>query len=186
MANTNRRKPPTPPPTSDLVVIDGPSGVELPPKTGAPSPPAGFKVPKKGENPRYPYNATEQQIRDLNDVANELDTPNYAEDFGRRAPDQKKLVNLLRATKDWYNELAAAETWVAYVRSRTMPIASMTIGEMEKLKDDFELALEDDAGLLKRYRQTNDFLSVRKKAADKGAKTRAKKKKAATKKDKTP
>jgi hypothetical protein len=158
-----------------MVVSDGaPIKVVLAPTAQAPSAPVGWAP---GGRPKR--NATEQQVRDASDVARELtETKRYVADFTNRAPSAADLAARLLVAQAWSNEAAAAEAWRLYANDQRDRAWDLAFVLVKKFQKEFVAADEHDLSVAERYPQTKAFLGVRSKAAQKGAATRAKKKKA--------
>jgi len=152
------------------------------PSKGAPSPPVGFSVPPKNQR-RPGALPNTQQVRDAADVAREITTSaSYAADFGSRVPPAAAIASALTLAKGWSDELAAAELWQAYARIQYEAAWRSALGQMKLFAPEFKLAAQHDPAVATRYPQTKDFLGVRSALAQRGAQTRAQKKKAAAKK----
>lgn len=142
------------------------------PSKGAPTPPKGFTPPRTGRKGKPA--PTGQQVRDADDVARELGSKTYRDDFGPRAPDATALAAALRGAQAWSHELEASDQWHAYVRAQADAAWAGVFADTKKLGDEFKLAEKHDPSIAKRYTQTKGFLNVRRAAAAKGAITRKK------------
>jgi len=168
-----RPKKPAESPAAESLLKDA---IPMPPAQGAPAAPSGFTPrsrPQKGDRPP----ATDQQVRDAGDVARELEEPTYADDFGKRAPNQPQIVASLRRFKGWATEATRAAQWLAYAQAQESAAWQDAATRMLALQPKFEDAVRDEPAIAERYPQTDAFLHVHKVAAAKGAATRAAKKK---------
>jgi hypothetical protein len=151
------------------------------PAKGAPSPPIGFALAPKGQR-RPGLMPTAQQVRDASDAASELTSSSkYTADFGNRVPSATIVAGALNLAKGWSDQLAAAETWLAYVKVQYESSWRGALQQTSALKPEFQLAVKHDASVSTRYPQMQDFLAVRAAAAARATVTKANKKKAAKK-----
>ena len=128
---------------------------------------------------RHRHHPTTGQVAGADDVARELGSPQYREDFTKRAPDPARLAAGLRVAAHWTAHRRAAEAWAEYARTQEALAWEGPLLAAHALDREFALALAHDPTVATRYAHVKTFLEARQVAARRARKTQAANKKAA-------
>ena len=155
--------------------------VASPPAWTFPNVPNGFQPPSAAVA-RSRSKPTEQMRDEAPDFAAELRSgANYADDFGKRAPDPIALADLIEIAAQWdaiYDAVAPVAEYALAMRGAAWNGA---LKPVKKLQTAYESAVDDEPSLAKTWRQMTAFLGAREQPVLQGVRTRKAKKRAAKK-----
>jgi hypothetical protein len=151
------------------------------PSKGAPAAPAGTAVLAPAEVSRLAHPLATQIANVGAFVAELAASTTYEEDFGKSAPAQATLRDLFRLAGAWQTEHTHAAAWELLSRVNSERVWDASLRTFEQFKKEYLHALSNDPSIADRWPQANAFVGARSAVAQRGAATKAAKKRAAKK-----